>query len=142
MTPVRANGHGTSPLAAAGRLIHSTWVLVLVEVVVDVTVLVSGFVVWVVSADVCGVDGSEVCPAGADVDVWFSVGVLGVVVVVGVVVAGLEVSVVVPVVGAVLVSVGVSVAAGSEVGTDLPKQTSLRRANQPQQATPSREWVK
>ena len=116
--------------------------LVLVEVVVEVTVLVSGLVVWVVSADVCGVDGSEVCPAGADVEVWFSVGVLGVVVVVGVVVAGLEVSVVVPVVGAELVAVGVSVAAGSEVGPVLPKQTSLRTANRDQQATPSREWVR
>ena len=49
-TPVSASGQGTFPLAAAGGLIHSTWVLVLVvvEVVVVVTV---GVVVVVVEID-------------------------------------------------------------------------------------------
>lgn len=69
-----------------------------------------------------------------------SVGVLPVVV------AGVDdavaVSVAVPLAAAELVAGEVSVAVGSEVGTDLPKQTSLRTASRPQQATPSREWVR
>lgn len=135
MMPVSASGNGTSPLTEAGRLIHSTWVVV---EVVEVTGTVD---VSEIDDDTGGsvVEVSEVSPPPSAVDVALSLGVPDVVVVSGAVGDSLEVSVPVPLSGAVVDAVGVSVAAVSEVGTVLPKQTSLRTASRGQQATPSSE---